>query len=141
MKSKVWLKSTAALQLITGGIHAISLFSKLQPTNDTEKQLVELMDGYKMQMGAGFEPTMADFFLALSSCFTLLYLFGGAINFYLLKHDLSDAAWKGLVLTQVVFFGVSFILMSSLTFLPPIVLTGLVFALLIISYFKSFAEE
>jgi hypothetical protein len=83
MKSIAWLKSASVLQLVTGGVHGLTLFSRLQPTNDTEKQMVDLMYSYKMQMGAGFEPTMGELYVALSSCFTLMYVMMGIINLYL----------------------------------------------------------
>ena len=133
----IWLKSAAIFQIITGGIHSLSLFQRLQPQNETEKQLIDLMYNHRMEAGAGFTPSLGDLFLALSSCFTLMYLMGGLINLFLLRHKLSDSLWKGMILIQIIFFGIGFIMMYSFTFLPPIILTGLVFVLLLVSYFKT----
>jgi hypothetical protein len=86
-----------------------------------------------MDMGAGMFHSMMDLFLALSSCLTFLYLLGGINNFYLLNR-LPHTALKGYLFINMIVFGVCFAVMLFLTFLPPIILTGLVFVTLAISY-------
>jgi hypothetical protein len=41
-----WLRTAAVFQFVTALIHASTLFLSLPPHNDTEKQLLELMDTY-----------------------------------------------------------------------------------------------
>lgn len=128
-----WLKTASVFQLLTGGVHSIGLFSEMQGQNETEQQMIDLMTGNKMDMGAGFNPTMMDLFLALSSCFTFLNFLGGLNNFFLIG-KLSGAQMKTYLLINVILFGICFAVMLFLTFLPPATLTGLVFLFLVISY-------
>ena len=126
-----WLKSVVVFQLLTAGIHALSFLRKPQPTSDAEKQMLELMTTIKNDMGAGYSPSMMDFLMALSSCFTLVYLLGGLLNIQLIRKKVTPDVMKGVLNINLLIFGASFIIMASLTFLPPIVLTAIVFVLLI----------
>lgn len=128
-----WIKTAAVLQILTGLIHSLSFFNDPRATNDTERQLVELMSAYRMDLGAGFHPTMSDLFTSMSACFALLYLFAAWINVYLLRKNIGGELWKGLLNIQRFVFGISFVVMVVFTFLPPIVLTGLVFVCLAIA--------
>ena len=128
MKShKFWLKTAAVLQLITAFVHALSFLRSPQPTSEEEKQMYDWMITLKKDLGAGFNPSMMDFFYALSSCFTLLYLLGGLINFYLLRQKAEDKLMKGIVNINLLVFTACFVITAWLTFLPPIIFTGLVF--------------
>jgi len=129
-----WLKAASIFQLLAGLIHSIGLFIEMKGQNETENKMLELMTGHQMDMGAGMFHSMMDLFLALSSCFTFFYLLGGINNFYLIK-KLEPSALKGYLIINIIIFGICFLVMLFLTFLPPIILTGIVFALLIISYF------
>ena len=139
MKS-IWLKIASVFQIITGIIHSLSLFTGLQPQNESEKQIIDLMNSYRMDGGPGFAPSFSDLFLALSSCFTLLYLMTGILNFYLLRHSLSLQTWRGIHIIQIVFFGAGFFVMYAYTFIYPVILTGLCFLFLVISYFANRSE-
>lgn len=132
MKSyTLWLKSAIALQLLTAGVHALSFLVGPQPTSEAEKQMLDLMVNIKSDMGAGFSPSMMDMFLALSSCFSLVYLLGGLLNIHLLRKKVDVETMKGVLNINILVFGMSFIIMFFLTFLPPVILTGLVLASLI----------
>ena len=128
-----WLRATAIVQIATALIHSISFFVTPEPANDTERQLLNLLDGYKLDLGGGFYRSMGDLMTGLSMCFTLLYLLGGLVVFYLVWKKVDAGVMKGLVNIYLVIFGFGFAWMVSFTFLPPIVLTGLVFVLLIAS--------
>lgn len=93
------------------------------------------MTTYKADMGGGFKPSTYELMTALSSCFTLLYLFGALVTGYLLRKKVSAGILKGIVGLSVLIFGICFGIMFFLTFLPPIILTGIVFLFLAISYF------
>ncbi len=131
-KSSFWIKAAAIAQLLTAAFHSISLFISPQPENDTEKQLYDLMANYKPDAGAGFHPSVSNLFTALSSCFTLLCLYGGVMIFYLLK-KISKGAIKGLLNINLLVFGACFAMMAIFTFLPPVILTGLIVLCLIIA--------
>lgn len=135
-KYSFWLKTAAILQIITGLVHATGFFFQPEPQNDSEKQLLQLMNTYKADMGLGFAPTFSNLFLSMSICFTLLCLFGGWLNFYLLRKRVDIRILKGTTMINLVVFGICFLAMVLLTFLPPIVLTGLVFISLLISFFS-----
>ena len=136
---RFWFWLAAVFQLITAAIHSISLFVTPEPGNETERQLFELMSTYRFEMGSGFTPTMANLITALSSCFTLLCLFGGLVNAFALKkraHDLT----RGLLVINLVVFAPCFVIMLVFTFPPPIVLTGLIFVCLAFAYYWSRTE-
>lgn len=95
--------------------------------------MIELMTTYKMNM-APFHPTMYNFLEALSSCFTFLYFLGGLTILYLAGKGLSPEIWKGLTRIYILIFGGCFLVILLLTFLPPIIFTGLVFVALCLAY-------
>jgi hypothetical protein len=129
-----WIWGTIVIQLLTAAFHSISFFVKLEPKNETEKQLYDLLDNYKPDAGMGFDPSFAEFFMALSLCFTLICLFGALINWYFKKKGLDARLWKGLLLIEVIIFGAMFIAMAVLTFAPPIICTALIFIFVTGSY-------
>ncbi len=128
-----WLRAAAVIQIATALIHSISFFVKPEPANDTERTLLDLLQSYRFDLGAGYVRAMADLMTGLSMCFTLLYLFGGAVLLYLLWKKVDVGIIKGLVNIYLTVFGFCFIWMAVFTFLPPIVLTGLVFVLLVVA--------
>ena len=130
MKYSALLKIAIALQLLTAIAHALSFLSDPVGTNDQEKMLIELMNTYQMDLGAGYHRTMTEVVNALSACFSLLYLFGALINWYLLRQQVSANVMKGVLGINLAIFGFTFALMVVLTFLPPIIMTGLTFVAL-----------
>ncbi len=131
--SKLLFKTAAIFQLLTGAIHATSLFSDKAPSNDTEKQMMDLLENYRMELGAGFTPTLSEIFISMSACFSLLLFFGGMINLFLLKKCSDDGVVKGVLNINLLVFTMVFILMCVFTFLPPIVCTGLIFVSLVLA--------
>ncbi len=129
-----WLRTTAALQLIASAVHALNFFRTTSGINETERQLNELMTTYRPDMGPYFHPTTADLNTGLSACYSLLYLLGGMINLYLVQKNISPQIMKGLTSINLVVFGVSFLVMLNFMFLPPIIMTGLVFIGLCFAY-------
>jgi hypothetical protein len=129
-----WLKVAIVFLILTGAIHSLSLFGGLKGETETEKQMIELMTTYHLKLGPYFSPTMSSLFTALSSCFTWLYLFGGVVLIYTMKKDVSNNVLKGIIGICVIFFGISFVVNFILTFIYPIVLTGLCFIFLLFAY-------
>lgn len=132
-KYTTWVKTAAIFQLITAVIHATGLFLKPPPANNTERQLFELMNTYALDLGAGFHRTMGELTVALSACFSLVCLLGGLINGYLVRKKADPEMMKGIITINLVVFGICFGLMAVFTFLPPIILSGLIFLFLVIS--------
>ncbi len=124
---RFWLRAAAILQLLTAGIHSLSFLRQPQGTNETEKQLMDLFIHYKMTMGYGFHPSMYDLFTSMSACFSFLYLFGALANFFILSLKLNNETMKRWTSINTLIFGASFLVVILFTFLPPVILTGLVF--------------
>jgi hypothetical protein len=122
----LWLWIAIVFMLLTAAVHSVTLFVQPAPQNETERQLLQLMTAYRNDFGAGFHPTTANLVTALSSCFSLLCLFGGLLNAYLIKKRVGAEIMRGVIAIDLLVFGICFIVMAVFTFLPPIVLTGLI---------------
>jgi hypothetical protein len=129
-----WLTAAAIFQLLTAALHALSLFISPEPTNGTERQLITLLTTYKMDMGAGFQRTFSNLFIALSSCFSLVCLLGGLTNGWLLLKHAEPSLMRGILAINVLVFGICFGMMAFFTFLPPIICTGLIFINLLAAF-------
>lgn len=128
-----WLWIAVGFILLNAVVHSISLFVRPVPSNEVERQLFELMNTYKFDLGAGFHRTFRDLFTALSSCFSLLCLLSGLTNAYLLKKKVHADILKGIVSINLLVFGICFVMMLVFTFLLPIVLTGLIVLFLMLA--------
>ena len=124
---RFWLWFAVVVLLLNALIHSITLFVEPAPANETERQLVSLLVNYKSDFGAGFHRSMKEIFIALSACFSMLCLLGGLTLLYLLRKQAEVRIMKGVVCIHVVVFGICFAVMAVFTFLPPIILTGLIF--------------
>lgn len=129
-----WLSAAVLFQLLTAILHSLSLFVKAAPTNETERQLQTLMTTYRLDAGAGFHPSTADLFTALSSCFSFVCLLGGLTLGYLLLKHTEPKLMRGIIGINVLIFGAIFVVMAVFTFLPPIVCTGLIFVNLLAAF-------
>jgi hypothetical protein len=132
-----WIWGTIITQLLTAFFHSLSFISPAKPRNDMEKQLVEIITKYKLDMGAGIKRSFYSLFIGVSSCFTVIYIMGAALNWYFVKKGVSADIWKGLLLIQLIAYSIVFILQVRFTFLPPIIVTGLVVLFLAGTYFLS----
>jgi hypothetical protein len=132
-RNYTWLWIAAIIQYLTAALHTTGFFIQDPPANETETQLVNLMKTYKMDLGAGFHPSMNNLFVSMSVSFTLLLIFGGILNNYLLKKKPEISLLKGFVTIQTIIFGIVFVIMVIFTFLIPIICTGLIFLALLIS--------
>ena len=132
-----WLWVAIVFQLLNALAHSLSFIITPVPNNETERQLLDLMSNYHMDMGAGFHRSMHQLFTALSACFPLLFLLGALNNIYVWKKRVDVGFLKGFLAIQVIIFGMCFGLMVVLTFLPPIVMSGLVFIFLAVAFFLT----
>ena len=127
-KSKpTWLLVAAIMQYVTAAVHTSGLFIEQTAANDTEAQLLKLMSEYKLDLGAGFHPSMQNLFTSMSISFSLFIFFGGILDHFLWKRNPEARLLKGIVLIQTMIFGIVFLTMACLTFLIPIICTGLIF--------------
>jgi hypothetical protein len=130
---KIWLKTAIFFQFLTTVIHAVTLFTSLPPSNDTEKQLFALMDNYKFDLGAGFHRTMSEMTLTLSASFCLFCLLASLVNWYLLRKRAEPGIIKGIININLFLFGICFVLVVIFAFLLPIILIGLILLFLFLS--------
>jgi len=114
-------------QLLTAFLHSLSFFKGPVASNEQEKQMLDLMMNYKMDMGMGMMRSMFSLVTSLSACMTLLCFFGGMLNFYLLKSNVENSVLKGVMGINALIFGVGTIIMIVFAFMPPIVCFALIF--------------
>jgi len=126
-KHRTWLTIAFSLQLFTAIVHSLSFFSTPLAANDTEKELRHLLSDYHFEAGFGFRPSYANLFTAMSLCFTLICLFGAAVNYILLKKETSPDLNRLLQTTNTIVMGAVCLAMLFFTFLPPVVCTALIF--------------
>lgn len=63
-------KAGAVVLLLLGLVHSLSLVQKLAASNETERQLLDLLDNYKFNL-VGSHRTMSDLFQGFSTLFTV----------------------------------------------------------------------
>jgi len=132
---RFWLWLAVVFLLLNALIHSLTLFLQPAAQNETERQLFDLMTSYKQDFGAGFKRSTKELVTALSACFSLVCLLGGLTLAFLLRKQAEVRIMKGVVGIHVLVFGICFAVMAVFTFLPPIVLTGLIFLSLLLAYF------
>jgi len=132
-----WVWLAVVFQLLNALGHSLSFFITQVPTNETERQLLELMGNYQLDMGAGFHRTTHQLFTALSACFPLFYLLGALNNIYCLKTRVEPRVLRALLAIQAIVFGIALGVIIVFAFLPPIVLSGLVFLSLTVAFFLT----
>lgn len=103
-----WIWSTLVTQVLVAVFNSRSLISSLR-SGAIEKQM--------------------------SISFPLIYIFGALVNWYFLKQGMSREMWHGLLLIQMVIYGLIFVWQIRFKTLPIIIVTGLVFLLAAGTYF------
>lgn len=129
-----WLIAAILFQFLTAILHSLSFFVQPELHNDTERQIHELTHNYYADMGGGFHRSFWDLFTALSACYPLLCLLGGLTMGYLLIKHTGPEIMRGIIAINLAIFGVCLIVMIFFTFLPPIVVTGLIVINLLAAY-------
>jgi hypothetical protein len=132
---RFWLWLAVVFLLLNALIHSLTLFLQPAAQNETERQLFDLMTSYKQDFGAGFKRSTKELVTALSACFSLVCLLGGLTLAFLLRKQAEIRIMKGVLGIHVLVFGICFAVMAVFTFLPPIVLTGLILLSLLLAYF------
>jgi len=130
-----WLTAAIIFQFITAVIHSVTLFVSPPPENDIERQFQEIVNTYRPDLGPGFHPTIADLMTALSSCFSFVCLLGGLTLGYLLLRHTETKLMRGIIGIHLIVFGAIFVVMVCFTFLPPVILSGLIFGNLLAAYY------
>jgi hypothetical protein len=131
---RFWLVLAIVFLFLTALVHGSSLFLQPVPQSETERQLIELLTNYKQDLGAGFKRSTKELMTALSACFSLVSLLGALTLTFLLRKRAPESLLKGVVAIHGFVFGICFAIMAAFTFLPPIILTGLIFVCLLIGF-------
>lgn len=119
MTYKTFFKFGAWAMLATGAIHSLNFLSDPQPANDSERQMLDLMNNYKMDLGAGIQRSMNDIVTFFNLSLTFLCLMGSGLNLLLVKFfDNRDLA-KRVVTFNAIFWSIYLIPLWLMTFLPP----------------------
>ena len=129
-----WLKAAIVFLFLTAALHSISFFVAPKIENEKDRQLSDLLHNYYHDMGAGFHRTFFDLFTALSACYPLLCVLAGLTLGYLLWKHIEPALMRGILLINVFVFGICLVVMIVFTFLPPIIMTALIFINLVVAY-------
>lgn len=134
-KYEFWLLAAAIMQCFTGAMHTLGIVMGSKPSNAEEAELLDLMNSYKMDMGAGFHHTMQDIMTSFSISFALLLFFAAFLTFFLHRQKLDDRTMHGVIIINLIIFLICFVTMAKFTFLPPIICCGLIFIFLLIAWF------
>ena len=140
-KYTFWLTAAILFQFVSAGLQSVSFFVSPVPSNEIERQLIELTTTYRFDLGSGFQPTYSSLFLAFSSCFTFLCLLGGLTLGYVLFKQPDSPLLKGIIGINTAIFGTMFLVMAVFTFLLPILFSGLIFANLLVAYILAPANS
>ena len=132
---RFWLWLAVVVLLLNALIHSVTLFLQPAPQDETQRQLFDLMATYRQDFGAGFKRSTKELVTALSACFSFLCLLGGLTLAFLLRKQAEVRIMMGVVGIHALVFGICFAVMVVFTFLPPIILTGLIFLSLLLGYF------
>ena len=129
-----WLSAAVLFMFVTAILHSLSFFVSPDIQNETQRQLHDLLHNYREDMGAGFHRSFWDLFTALSACYPLLCILGGLTLGYMLIRQTEPNLIRGLIAINLGVFAVCLIVMIFFTFLPPIVMTGLVVINLLLAF-------
>jgi hypothetical protein len=124
--------------VLLGLVHSISLFQELAPANDTERQLLGLMNSYKFDL-MGSSRSMENLLTGFSISFMLAALGFGALTLLLRRERagllkpvaLCNAAWLAAMLADSLRY----------FFVMPTVCLGLAFAIFVVAWWKLPAGE
>lgn len=115
---KFWFKAGSWALLITGLLHSLSLINKPVPTNDTERQLLDLMMNHTL---TGVNRTMYDLFFFFSLCLTMFSLFTAGMNLLFAKYYIPSEHDRKYITANLIFWTVFLVPLCLLTFIAPIV--------------------
>jgi hypothetical protein len=130
-------KAGAVWLLILAAVHSISLFMHGVPANDTEKQILELMTGYKFNL-MGSLRSMSELMRGFSVAFMLAPLAFGALDLMLSRE--RAGLLRRVALVQIMWLAA--MIAVSLRYFFALPLSFLVVALLIfvLAWFRLPAE-
>lgn len=88
----IFYKIGCYVLILTCFFHLVGHFQEPAPTDDSQKQLLDLMANYQVDIGNGATITMMEIQKGFSLCFSLLFLWSGALSLFLVKQFGSNTA-------------------------------------------------
>lgn len=131
---RFWLIAAIIFQFLAGATHVITLLISTEPASEKERQLMEMVDTFRPDLGPWFHPTFGNLITALSSCFSFVCLLGALTLGYLVWKDAELGLLRGITLINVLIFGTMFLVVVWFTFFLPVTFIGLIFLNLLIGY-------
>ena len=123
--------------LITAIVHLIGHFYKRPPANDQERQLLELMTTYRMNMG-GIHRTVQSILSGFSLTFAALLIYLAALNLAIVWFGPEDRRFvRAITRVNVVMIGILLVI-SAVSFpLPPTALFAVAYICFAVSLFMA----
>ena len=119
MTAKTFFKFGSWTLVLTAGIHSLNFLSDPQPANESERQMLDLMHHYQMDMGAGIQRTMNEIVTFFNLSLTFLCLLGGVLNLLMVKFFDNTELAARVITFNAIFWTIYLIPLWLLTFLPP----------------------
>ncbi|HEY1471502.1 MAG TPA: hypothetical protein VGF61_20860 [Candidatus Acidoferrum sp.] len=130
-------KTGAVWLLILAAVHSISLFRHQVPANETEKQLLDLMSGYKFNL-MGSLRSMADFTRGFSIAFMLAPLAFGLLDLLLSRE--RAGLLKRVALVQVIWLAAMIAVSLRYFFAIPTAFLAVALLIFVLAWLKLPAE-
>jgi hypothetical protein len=131
-------KAGAAVLILMGLVHAISLFRKMTGSNDTEKQLLGLMNNYKFNL-MGSMRSMADLQQGFSAAFMLAAIGVGGMDLILARE--RAGLLKRVALVNVIWLAAMAANSVRYFFAAPTAFLVLALVIFLAAWWKLPAEE
>ena len=137
MRYKTLFKFGSWVLIVTAGFHSLSLIADSTPANETERQLLDLMQHYKMDMGAGMQRSMDDLVTFFSLSMSVLTLAIGVFNLLLARFFDNQVLAAKVMAFNAILWVLYLIPLYMLTFLPPMVCYSIAAAGFVAAWWQS----
>lgn len=131
-------KTGAVVLIVAGLVHSISLFRNMAGSNDTERQLIGLMDSYRFNL-MGSMRSMADLLQGFSVAFMLAALGLGAVDLVVARE--RAGLLKRVALVNVIWLGAMTADSLRYFFVVPVSFLSVSLVIFLLAWWKLPAEE
>jgi hypothetical protein len=126
-------KTGAVWLLIIGAVHSISLFRDLVPANDTERQLIDLMTGYRFNL-MGSLRSMSELMRGFSIAFMLAPLAFGVLDLMLARE--RAGLLKRVALVQIIWLAAMIVVALRYFFAAPLSFLAVALIIFVLAWLK-----
>jgi hypothetical protein len=121
MKSLKYFKIGCYVLVFIACAHLVGHFLPVNASNETESQLLFLMNSYPKKILGG-KMTMMDIQKGLSLCYSLFFLSSGTLNLYLIRKKLiNESSLKPIALINTITFGIGTVISLIYFFWLPVI--------------------